>query len=675
MDGVIISNLDISSNGKFNSFYEYLVNQGYYFDYSIVESLLLSIKSNPFIIIMGSTGCGKSVLPILFSRYLSEIMKKEDIILYSVNSLGKSYSNKEWHLKRDVISELLPVLPFEGKECLFTVNDSFKSVGKFKLDPRFKFTDRRLINHLLKLSEENPNQDLNLKIKVGEKSIKASYLKIIDLNKEFGLFLKSFQDDSQLDFLKFLNNSKKDKDNNHFLIVEDIDEENKQNFIRLLDYIIGENGLNNNLFVVGTVNSDNPSIFSQQLLDRVNVLELENTDVEKYLSCDFNTFPEFKDLNYLEFFSEDLSKLSIYDFKDIFQEIVCDESDLWSLISDELILINHIFINNHLEMSFRTINDVLKFMFISWKYEKKPYIWKNWEKYFDIQFKQKLIPKIYNSQNVENICENLMDLCRKSDDIGFIDENIKFPKSYLKLKNIEYNFKIGNYSLCHNSIKDIPDTENIILPKNNKKTDVNNSDKNTSKYGSNIYKYGEFFTINKQINRKHINFGKFNSLSDATFVKSILINNDWKLSRIRNNDCIYLNNDLYYVIKVLGDKLVILGKFYSYDEANEHIEWLVKEYKNNNDFEIYIPKKPENHVSDMADIINEIKGWNKLVFKAITEIEGSVFSLNDLKQLNIFEMYQFEDQSLESTILENLDDLADLKLIEILGNNYYKKVV
>ena len=606
-------------------------------------------------------------------------MKKEDVILNSVNSLGKSYSNKEWHLKRDVISDLLPILPFEGKECLFTVNDSFKSVGKFKLDPRFKFTDKKLINHLLKLSEENPNQDVNLKIKVGEKSIKSSYLKIIDLNEEFDAFIRSIYDNSPSPLLKFLNSSKKDKDNYHYLIVENITRKNELNFIKLIDYIDEKTELSNNLFIIGTLNSNNTTNkFSHSLLDRVNVLELENCNIEEYLSFNFNKFPDFKDLNYLEFFSEDLSKLSILDFKEIFQEIAYNEFDLWNLISEELNSINDIFINEGFEISFRTINDILKFMLVSWKYEKKPYNWKNWEKYFDIQFKQKLIPKIYDSTNIEIVFKNLMELCRKSEDIGFIEENIRFPKSYLKLKNMEYNLKNGNHYLfnSHNYIKNIPDIENVTLANNNdKKSNINNSDKNISKYGTNIYKSGDFFTINKQINRKHVKFGKFNSLSDATFVKSILVDNDWKLSRIRNNDCIYHHNDLYWLIKVLSDKLVILGKFDSYNEANEHVEWLVKEYKTNDDFEVYIPKKSENYVEDMANVLNEINGWNKLVFKAINNIESSVFSLDDLKDLDLFEMYQFEDQSLENIILENLNDLANLKLIEKLGNNYYKKVV
>lgn len=630
-------------------------------------------------VIVGNSGCGKSTLPILFSKYLTKKMKNEDVILNSVNSLGKSYSNKEWHLKRDVISDLLPILPFEGKECLFTVNDSFKSVGKFKLDPRFKFTDKRLINHLLKLSEENPNQDVNLKIKVGEKSVKSSYLKIIDLNEEFDAFIRSIYDNSPSPLLKFLNSSKKDKDNYHYLIVENITRKNELKFIKLIEYIDEKTELSNNLFIIGTLNSNNTTHkFSHSLLDRVNVLELENCNIEEYLSFNFNKFPDFKDLNYLEFFSENLSNLSILDFKEIFQEIAYNEFDLWNLISKELNSINDIFINESFEISFRTINDILKFMLVSWKYEKKPYNWKNWEKYFDIQFKQKLIPKIYESTNIENVFKNLMELCRKSEDIGFIEENIRFPKSYLKLKNMEYNLKKGNHYLfnSHNFIKTIPDIENVIIASNNdKKSNINNSDKNISKYGTNIYKSGDFFTINKQINRKHVNFGKFNSLSDATFVKSILVDNDWKLSRIRNNDCIYHHNDLYWLIKVLSDKLVILGKFNSYNEANEHVEWLVKEYKTNNDFEVYIPKKSEKYDEDMTNVLNEINGWNKLVFKAINNIESSVFSLDDLKDLDIFEMYQFEDQSLENIILENLNDLANLKLIEKLGNNYYKKVV
>ena len=70
----------------------------------------------------------------------------------------------------------------------------------------------------------------------------------------------------------------------------------------------------------------------------------------------------------------------------------------------------------------------------------------------------------------------------------------------------------------------------------------------------------------------------------------------------------------------------------------------------------------------------EISGWEKLVFNAINEIESNVFSLDDLKRLDIFKMYQFEDESIESTIVDNLNKLSDLKLIRILGNNYFKKV-
>ena len=196
-----------------------------------------------------------------------------------------------------------------------------------------------------------------------------------------------------------------------------------------------------------------------------------------------------------------------------------------------------------------------------------------------------------------------------------------------------------------------------------------------SKYGSNIYKYGDYFTINKQINRKHINFGKFDSLEDATFVKNILVENDWVLSRIKNKDCIYQNGDCYWIIKSFKNKLHILGKFRSYEDADEHVNWLTEEFKNNEDFEIYISSSNDRFDSKNVDaIIDGLKGWEKLVFNAINEIESNVFSLDDLKRLDVFKMYQFEDESIESTIVDNLNKLSDLKLIRILSNNYFKKV-
>ena len=34
-------------------------------------------------------------------------------------------------------------------------------------------------------------------------------------------------------------------------------------------------------------------------------------------------------------------------------------------------------------------------MYVSWVYEGEPEIWDNWERYFDAQIKQKMLPKLH----------------------------------------------------------------------------------------------------------------------------------------------------------------------------------------------------------------------------------------------------------------------------------------
>ena len=628
----------------------------------------------------GVSGCGKSTLPILFSNYLATKEKKEDVILKSTNSLGKSFSNKEWHLKRKVISEILPILPFEGKECLFTVNDSFSSVGKFTLDPRFKFNDKRLINHLMKLHHEDPNQDVDLKIKVGETVVDASYLKINNFENDFDLFDKfnrGINNNDESNICKFLRNSKRNGDKKHFIIIENIDKEHEKSLINFFDYLISEFNLfeHNNLFIICTVNIEDVDVdFSNSFLDQLNIIEIDNANISEYLSDSFNKFPELMDIDYLEFNSEDLFNLSILDFKSIFQEIWCNGHDLWTLISKEMDRFEKIFIKNDLTISFRVVNDILRFLLVSWKYEGGNYNWENWEKYFDIQIKQKLLPKIKDKSIDSNFLNNLAKNCLKFPEREISIDNIKYPVSYIKIKNMEYGLKLGDFSFFkpHNTFNTISD---INLDKNSKNKRKKSSQDNSSKYGSYVYKLGDYYTINKQINRKHINFGKFDSLEDATFIRDILVDKEWILSRIKNNDCIYENEGEFWIIKVFRNKLHILGKFSSYDEANDHVEWLTDEFKNNENFLTYISKPNiKIDLKNVNEIISEIKGWEKIVFDAINDVESNVFSVNDLKSLDIFKMYQFEDESLESTIIENLNKLANLKLIRILGNNYYKKV-
>ena len=47
-------------------------------------------------------------------------------------------------------------------------------------------------------------------------------------------------------------------------------------------------------------------------------------------------------------------------------------------------------------------------MVVAWRYENSPDYWVNWERYFDAQIKQKILPKLHGSQKaIGNVLDNL----------------------------------------------------------------------------------------------------------------------------------------------------------------------------------------------------------------------------------------------------------------------------
>lgn len=556
---------------KYDSFYHYLIDNGYFFNKELIEDFLISIKVNPFIILFGDPGVGKTSLPVLFSDYLSISSKKEDIIIHAVNSLGKAHSNREWHLKRDALGEVLPILPFESKNCSFTLNDSFSSVGKFKLDPRFRFSDKKLINHLIKLQSEDPDQDVDLKIKIGERGI-GSYCKHI---YDIGGNLEFFNNENELvDINHFLNsenfiNIPKNDYIHYFFVFEDLTEKNENKYLQLLDFIsLNKKGNDyyNCISLIGTVTNGNIKQFSQKFLDNVTVLELEHLFLAEYLNSDFNAFPEFKDLNYLEFqlFDENLLDLNIYGIKNLLINIHFNNRNLWDILSEELCKFEVFFRNFEVFFNFRLVNDILKFMVASWKYEGKPYIWNNWERFFDSQIKSKLLPKIDKSFYSKENFENLLALCVDSSN------------------------------------------------------------------------------------------GKVRYLNSCTKITNLLLN-------LENNDLNYFNcfNHLTF-----ADILRISEVSKMDDESDDDSEDM--------DFEDYIDI---DDFEDVVQFVDQLKGWEKLIYDAIYDLDSILFSLDDLKELDRLKVYQFEDQSLDNLILENINQLVDYGLISDLNNGFYKKEV
>ena len=205
--------------------------------------------------------------------------------------------------------------------------------------------------------------------------------------------------------------------------------------------------LPDNLFIVGTVNVDETTyMFSPKVLDRANTIEFETLSVSDYINLDLDNNDFIGDINYLQspLVDSDISNLNIVDLKDILSDIMCPDGNLLEILTRELDSFQFVLKSIGFDFGFRVINEILRFMVVAWRYENSPVHWDNWERYFDAQIKQKILPKLHGSQKaIGNVLNDLFNLCLIDNDnneqakLFDIDEtNCKYYNSALKLQNM-----------------------------------------------------------------------------------------------------------------------------------------------------------------------------------------------------------------------------------------------
>lgn len=83
-------------------------------------------------------------------------------------------------------------------------------------------------------------------------------------------------------------------------------------------------------------------------------------------------------------------------------------------------------------------------MIVSWKYENSPTEWDNWQRYFDAQIKQKILPKLHGSEKaigevlikLFNNCLNNRDNNENPKNFKVENDNARYPSSAIKLQNM-----------------------------------------------------------------------------------------------------------------------------------------------------------------------------------------------------------------------------------------------
>lgn len=404
----------------------------------------------------------------------------ENFIILEQNSNKTAFNERQWFMNNNIFNYLPFKLGYVG--CNIVVED-IKSTAKIRLMPRLYFKKNKELQDYLK---ENEGKKVEVKIKTDnfnfdnfhpiwekEKDDSTDYkkdpnYKIVPVGANWtenrhvlGFYNVITEEYNETPSYSLIKASKNDIGSPYFLILDEMNLSHVERYFA--DFLSAiESGqpiplysnddenyeldIPDNLLIVGTVNVDETTyMFSPKVLDRANTIEFPTMAAKEYMNSDFKEF-DFKNINYLMNPLEDLDvrNMNVYDLKDIFMFINCSEGNLWDVLSNELDLFQSILKKINFDFGFRVINEILRFMFVSWRYEDSPQNWENWERYFDAQVKQKILPKLHGSQKaIGQTINELFNAClieRKNNaDARLVDltkDDCRYHTSAVKLQNM-----------------------------------------------------------------------------------------------------------------------------------------------------------------------------------------------------------------------------------------------
>lgn len=447
-----------------NSFYKYLISNGYYFDKQLIENYLLSLKVKPFEILTGNSGTGKTKLSQLFAKFLCDNKQELETVCSTSVKVGKSDQSGGWSLSRKEVTDFVPILDVEKDKLNISVDGIESDNARFNLNTRIFYGNDDIKKYLSKLRREDPNQRVDLKIKINKESdsnyqivpVGANWTDNTNIVGYYNVITEEYQSTPAFELIK---QAIDDPSNPYFLILDEMNLSHVERYFA--DFLSaiesgeeiplygGEDKLKlpDNLFIIGTVNVDETTyMFSPKVLDRANTIEFDTLSAFDYMENNLNT-DDFKgDVGYLQspLLDNGVSKLNIVELKEILSTISSNGRNLWDILAEELTLFQNALKNSNLEFGFRVINEILRFMVVSWRYENSPEEWNNWERYFDAQIKQKILPKLHGSEKaIGSVLKELFNLCLVDTNNNEVprnfevtDENSKYITSAIKLQNM-----------------------------------------------------------------------------------------------------------------------------------------------------------------------------------------------------------------------------------------------
>lgn len=411
-----------------------------------------------------------------------DYIKPDGKISLKQRSNQSAYEKRQWFAHKNIFD----YYPFDsGYSKCNVIVDGIKSTAKIRITPKITFKKNDELQNYLR---ENEGKEVDVELNIDKfnfeefisnwdcsKSRKEESLDLIlndakyqivpvganwtdntNIIGYYNVITEEYQSTPAYDLIK---QTRYDSCSPYFLILDEMNlshvERYFADFLSAIESgegipLYGSNdtlNLPDNLFTIGTVNVDETTyMFSPKVLDRANTIEFNTLSAWEYMVSESDVDGFNGDISYLQSPLDDcdVSDLTIEDLKEILSQINYDEDNLWDILAMELTGFQETLKGSGFDFGFRVINEILRFMVVAWRYENSPEDWDNWERYFDAQVKQKILPKLHGSEKaIGNVLTRLFNIClvernnnENPKNFNINKENCRYYTSALKLQDM-----------------------------------------------------------------------------------------------------------------------------------------------------------------------------------------------------------------------------------------------
>ena len=399
-------------------------------------------------------------------KFISKDYKKPNgSIILTQKANASAIEKRQWFAQKNIFD----YYPFDAGycECNIKINN-IKTKAQIRITPKITFKKNEVLQNYLK---EKEGEEVHLELKINyfdfenfnarwecSKSRKiqsrnddkhyqivpvgANWTDNTNIVGYYNVITEKYQSTPAYDLIKRANENPNDP---YFIILDEMNlshvERYFSDFLSSIESdeeipLYGSDEtlkLPKNLFIIGTVNVDETTyMFSPKVLDRANTIEFDVLSAMEYMKSDISPDELHGNIEYLQTPLKDcdVGNLNIDDLREIFSNIYCQDDNLWDLLAEEISLFQEALKNTGFDFGFRVINEILRFMLVSWRYENSPTVWNNWERYFDAEIKQKILTKLHGSEKaIGKVLISLFNLCLTD------QNNNENPKNFTVDKN------------------------------------------------------------------------------------------------------------------------------------------------------------------------------------------------------------------------------------------------